>query len=48
MGKSRQSVGTTHGAESRVEELEFQFDDDDQELGGKKHDFSDPPWDPGR
>ena len=37
------------GAEPRqAEELNFQFDDDYQELGGKKHDFSESPWETSR
>ncbi|CAI8037076.1 La-related protein 1 [Geodia barretti] len=48
--KSRQQPGEdhTHRAESHSEDLGFQFDEEFQELGGKKHGFSEQPWDPDR
>lgn len=32
------------GGRERAEELEFQFDDDLEQLGGKRHNFSESPW----
>ena len=38
-----QAANKAHDRLSETEELDFQFDDD-LDLGGKKHNFSDQPW----